>query len=70
LPVSATEWIPSDSIAVLPVIADAPNFVTAITAFAIIAAITARVLPAVMRGLLVVARRFRRRGVAHPGPAP
>jgi hypothetical protein len=45
LPVSATEWIPSDSIAELPVTAAATNFATAITALAIIAATTAFVPP-------------------------
>jgi hypothetical protein len=38
LPVSTTEWIPSVSIAELPVKADAINFVTAIKRFPMIAA--------------------------------
>jgi len=38
LPVSTTEWIPSDSIAELPEIHAAPNFETAITRLATMAA--------------------------------
>ena len=45
---SATEWMPSDSIAELPVTAAAPNLATAMIALAIIAATTALVLPEAM----------------------